>query len=321
MWAEQGLTYEDLVVGWTHESDGFTITPGHTAWFQAFGGDQNPSHRRGAKVAESPVNTTLLAHIAIGDSTVATREVIANLYYRDVIFHAPALSGTTVRTRVTVVGREGATPRPDRPPRGKVMLHIVLRDEDDREVLSMHRFALMPAASTTGDSAPMSIPVLQPEVLDAATSRWRHVVDDQPSPDDWAVGVLRRDHLMEPVVDALGLVRLTGNEARAHRDPAMGQGSRRLVYGGHTLSLAQAAVSRLVDTPHVVIAWNACEHPAPVFENDLLSSEATLAERLTVGKAQLLTLDVSTSAQMAGDEPRLVQHWQPRLLVAGSRAT
>lgn len=317
MWTERGPSYEDLVIGWTHESDGFTITPGHTAWFQAFGGDQNPSHRRKSKGAELPVNSALLAHIAIGDSTAATREVIANLYYRDVIFHAPVVPGATVFTRVMVVGRESASARADRPPRGKVMLHIAMRDGEDREVLSMHRCALMPAGSTTGESEPLSTPGIQPEDLYAATSRWRHLVDDQPGPDSWAVGATRRDHLAEPVVDALGLVRLTGNEARAHRDPALGQDSRRLVYGGHTLSLAQAAVSRLVSAPHVVIAWQACEHPAPVFEDDLLSTEATLIDRSAVGRSTILTLDVATTAQTRGGEPRLVQRWQPQVLTAG----
>ncbi len=323
MWLEHGPSYEDLEIGWTLESERFTITPGHTAWFLAIGGDQNATHLRAPDGGvTAPVNTALLAHLAIGHSTAATREVIANLFYRDVVFSAPVFHGTTLRTHVTVVDRAMATARPDRPTRGKVMLHIVMRDDDDRQVLSMYRCALMPSGSTStaGAGHPMRTAGVEAGVIEDAVTSWRHLLPCEPGgPTSWALGAARRDHLSEPVVDALALVRLTGNEARAHRDPAFGRESRRLVYGGHTLSLAQSALSRLVAHPHVVLNWAGCDHPSPVFEDDLLTTAATLVERTAKGRTHLLTLDVVTSACTGSDEARVVQRWRPRLLVARDR--
>lgn len=317
-----GPYYEDLEPGWTFESDGYSLSAGHVAWFQALAGDQNPTHvdfarARSAGWREAPVNTALVAHVAIGQSTRATREVIANLFYRSALFSRPVEVGSTLRTRVEVVGRTGATPRADRPARGKVMLGMTTVDDDENEVFAVQRCALVRCAAA--DSPPPMSEFDELASADMAVGRfdpWRPLLPPSSQGRDWSPGEERFDHLLEPVDDALGLVRLTGNEARAHRDSSQGQLSRRLVYGGHTLSLAQAALSRLVDDVHVVAGWHGCTHPAPVFEGDHLHTSATLLDRSLVKGVDVASFEVRTTARRDDGTVAEVQRWTPVVIMA-----
>ncbi len=316
---DEGPYFEDLGVGWSHESGGITITEGHAAWFLAVGGDHNPVHidanrAYGLGQAGAPVNTALIAHMAIGQSTRATRQVIANLFYRDVVFRRPVFAGMTLRTRVEVIDRAPSRPRDDRPARGKVLLRMATHDDSGDNVMVMERLALVRrAASPNTDDPSQEITSATSGVTFAESAQaWApYIAPSQCPVSAWEPGASRTDHLIEPVVDCLGLVRLTGNQARAHRDRIYGQDSRRLVYGGHTISLAQSALSRLIEVPHAVVGWSECTHPSPVFEGDSLTTSAVMLEAHTYGGALLAKFDVTTSSVQGDGAVVEVQRWRP----------
>ena len=62
------------------------------------------------------------------------------------------------------------------------------------------------------------------------------------------------------------------NVAAVHHDRTAGGSSRRLVYGGHTIGLAFSHLARTFPDLATVVAWRSCDHVAPVYEYDLLSS-------------------------------------------------
>ena len=68
------------------------------------------------------------------------------------------------------------------------------------------------------------------------------------------------------------LVRLSLNVAAAHSDPGSTGSGRRLVYGGHTIGLALAHVTRALPNLVTVVGWRSCDHLNPVFEGDVLHS-------------------------------------------------
>jgi acyl dehydratase len=72
---------------------------------------------------------------------------------------------------------------------------------------------------------------------------------------------------------APALARLTLNIAMAHFDCQAGHRGRRLVYGGHTIGLAAAQLTRVIPALVTIVGWHSCEHLNPVFENDTLISE------------------------------------------------
>ncbi|GIS98966.1 MAG: hypothetical protein CM1200mP26_06790 [Acidimicrobiales bacterium] len=95
------------------------------------------------------------------------------------------------------------------------------------------------------------------------------------------------DPMRDTVTNAPELARLTQNLAPVHRDPSLGPGARRLVYGGHTVGLAQASVVRLLPDTATFLGWQSCDHPAPVFENDVLSFRHTLLDEQPVAEGRL----------------------------------
>ena len=79
----------------------------------------------------------------------------------------------------------------------------------------------------------------------------------------------------ETVTGAPELARLTLNVATAHTDATGSTHGRRLVYGGHTISVAAAHATRAIPAIATIVAWHGCEHLGPVFEGDVLRTELT----------------------------------------------
>jgi 2-methylfumaryl-CoA hydratase len=120
--------------------------------------------------------------------------------------------------------------------------------------------------------------------------------------------------MRDRIESAGALVRLTHNQAMAHRDPAASPYDRVLVYGGHVIGLAQASLSRLCDGLATVMGWHTCDHVAPAFEGDVLEfSHELVDERRLDGGAALRAYRVE--AHRAGAEPELLLAWVPVVLV------
>lgn len=322
----RGPYFEDLEPGRSFQSDGMTVSDGHAAWFQSLAGDRNPVHlddriARRVGLARAPLSTALLAHVAIGHSTAATHEVVANLFYSNVLFARPALPGVTLMTTTTVLARAEASARPDREPRGKVLLGITTVDEEGRSIVEMTRTALVRKASRsdTGTHDVVEPAARASDEVIAAVHEWMPLASAMsPLPPAWRSAAVGPDDLAEPVVGALELVRITGNIAKAHRDFRFGQNERRLVYGGHTLSIAQAALSRSIDGDHIVVGWQGCTHPAPVFEEDLLGTTVTGYRELGGSASGELTRFETASHTGERDEQHEVQRWTPLVLSAAT---
>jgi acyl dehydratase len=324
-----GPYFDDLTVGEVlPQAPAVTIGPGETALYQAITGD-SLAVSLSAPLAEAMtgergavVNPALVLQVSIGQSTVATRRVIANLFYRGVRLLRVVRPGDTLTTTVEIRGLRENARRPDRPPRGTVLLGIRTVDQEGRVVADYERCPMLPLRHDTetghaDDLGPASEPLDLGSWLDALPP-WD--LSGLPEPDGWEVGSTRVDPMRDTVSDALALVRLTQNQAAAHRDPARGQGGRRLVYGGHTIGLAQASLVRLVPSTATVLGWHSCDHVGPVFEGDLLECRGTLDEALPLadGRSRLLAFTVMVEAERDGDR-RPVLDWKPVLWAKGAR--
>lgn len=274
--------------------------------------------RRVTGEAPTLVNPALVMHMAIGQSTVATRQVIANLFYRGVRLRRHLRVGQTISTRVEIRALSEATRRPDRPPRGKVLLGITTIDDTGEVVVEFERCALLPFRDAESGDTGHHDDVGGPESdLDLATwSRWvPEGWDLSPlgDPVRWALQEARTDPAPRIVHHCLDLVDLTRNQALAHRDPAHGQGGRRLVYGGHTIGLAQTSLTTMLPNLAAVLGWHSCDHLGPVFEGDSLSTTATLVDEMESSGGRLMAFRVIVSATRAeiSEQPTAVLDWRP----------
>jgi acyl dehydratase len=284
--------FEDLTVGQRFtDAPALTLTEGHAALHQAICGD------RLRLALDRPLGEVVLgagwaghafAHpalvwdVAIGQSTVATGRVIANLFYRGLLLRRPVRLGDTLRTTTEVVARRENRSRPT----GLAVLRIRTVDQEDRPVLDFTRCAMLPlrgehtgeAGDEVGGSEDLEhralLEVVEGLDLDAFRSR-------APGPHFDAIGDGWTDEVEggDVVDSAPALARLSLNIAMAHLDADAAHHKRRLVYGGHTIALAAAQAARALPGLVTILGWHAADHTAPVFEGDTLRSRLELELR------------------------------------------
>ena len=324
-----GPFFDDLSVGQTLDpAPAVTIDSGVAAVYQAICGDPLalPLSRPLAEAVTGRtgalVNPALVLQVSIGQSTVATRTVIANLFYRGVAVHRPVRQGETLHSTVTIRGLRELSRRDDRPARGLALLGIHTSCVDSgATVADYQRCAMLQFRdpdTTTGHADDLG------EVdHDVDLAAWVEFV-----PDNWNLDPLRAaarvagdtahstsnstmvDPMRDTVTNAPELARLTQNLAPVHRDPALGPDARRLVYGGHTIGLAQASLVRLLPDTATVLGWQSCDHPAPVFENDVLSFRHTLLDEQPVAEGRLRAFRTEVDAERTNGSTQTVLDWR-----------
>jgi len=291
-----------------------TLTAGAASLHQAILGDRlrlplDAELSRAVTGATTPLaHPGLVCDVAIGQSTLVTRRVKANLFYRGLAFFRYPVIGDTVFTRTEVVGLKQNSAKPGREPTGLVALRITTIDQLDRLVLDFYRCAMLPLspdASDTGRSDDLSAIgaglAAPPEVTadwDAAEFRRR-----VPGPhfDPGLAGTVLTS-TGDVVSSAPELARLTLNVAATHHDSRVA--GQRLVYGGHTIGLALAQALRLLPNLVTVLGWQSCDHTGPVHEGDTLYSE------LHVESARDSVLELRSLVYAAGEPDRQVLDWR-----------
>mgnify|MGYP001595618187 FL=1 len=321
-----GPYFDELSVGQVLDpAPAVTIGSGEAAAYQAICGDPlatSLSRPLAEAVTGHPgalVNPALVLHVSIGQSTVATRTVIANLFYRGVALRRPVRQGETLQSTVTIRGLRELSRRDDRPARGLALLGIrTICLDDGAEVADYERCAMLrfrnPDAVTGHDDDLGGVDT------DIDLAAWTDLVPDSwdPAPlraaaattPTWTRGDPVTDPMRDTVTNAPELARLTQNLAPVHRDPSLGPGGRRLVYGGHTIGLAQASMNRLLPDTATVLGWQSCDHPAPVFEDDVLSFRHTLLDELPSNGGRLRALQTQVDAQRADGSTDTVLDWR-----------
>ena len=322
-----GPHFDDLAVGQVFDSaPSMTITTGIAAAHQAIVGDRLRlalDAELSRAVLSEPgqlAHPGLVCDIAIGQSTVVTQRVKANLFYRGLAFHRFPVIGDTLSTRTEVVGLKRNSAKPGRAPTGLAALRMTTIDQAERLVLDFYRCAMLPCSPDAGDTghnddlsgigvgpAPDTDPTAQ---WDADAFRGR-----VPGPHfdaDMAGSVLRSTG--DVVSSAPELARLTLNIAATHHDSRLG--GQRLVYGGHTIGLALAQATRLVPNLATVLGWQSCDHTGPVHEGDTLYSDLHIeaAEELPGDRGGVLSLRSLVYAAGDGDD-RPVLDWRWRALL------
>lgn len=282
-----GPYFDDLSVGQVFDSaPAMTLTSGLAAAHQAIVGDRLRlalDADLAAAVTGAPAalaHPALVCDVAIGQSTVVTQRVKANLFYRGLVFHRFPVIGDTLYTRTEVVGLRANRLRPGRAPTGLAALRMTTIDQADRLVLDFYRCAMLPASPgwRPDDTAPgddlstIGAGAAAPASDPAADWDGRAFRARVPGPhfDASSAGTVWRS-TADVVSGAPELARLTLNIAATHHDLRVG--GRRLVYGGHTIGLALAQTTRLLPNLATVLGWRSCDHTGPVHEGDTLYSE------------------------------------------------
>ena len=321
---DPGPYFDDLTVGQVLDpAPAVTIDEGEAAVYQAICGDplatalSAPLSEAVTGMPGRLANPALVMHISIGQSTVATQRVIANLFYRGVVLGEAVRLGETLHTTVEIRGLRETTRRDDRPPRGLALLGIrTVRVDDGAPVVDYERCAMLRFRDEAAETGPADdLGSSDPDIdLTAWSDRVPAGWDPSPLADvadmDWDVGETRIDLLRDTVTAAPELARLSQNLAPVHRDAAANEGGRRLVYGGHTIGLAQASLVRRMPGTATVLGWQSCDHPGPVFEGDVLSCRHSLLDEQEAAGGRLRAVLTEVTAERDGTDAGPVLDWR-----------
>lgn len=319
----EGPYFEELEPGQVFDgAPSVTLTEGLAAVHQSVVGDRLRlplDHGLSTAVTGRAglAHPALVWDIAIGQSTVVTQHVKANLFYRGLVFRRMPHLGDTLTATTTVEGLRQNRRRPDRDPTGLVALRIRTVDQHGRDVLDFRRCAMLPLREDRETGRADDLDGIGAD----ADLDWTAAVRDWDIP---ALSSVRGTHGPTPeiggrvevvggdVVDAAPqLARISLNIARVHHDESAA-GGRRLVYGGHTIGIALSQASRAFPNLATVVGWHGCDHLGPVHEGDTLHSVISVEDVSSSGAgAHLVGLrsEVFASGDVANRE-RPVLDWR-----------
>lgn len=318
-----GPWFEDFRRGQVFaDAPGLTLTAGHAALHQALTGDRLPLALDSALCREVTgharplIHPNLVCDVSIGQSTGPSQRVRGNLFYRGLVLARPVFAGETLRTRTEIVALKQNRRRAATPATGLVVMRVRTTDEQDKTLLDFWRCPMIPLRDPQLETGYADDLAEIPQELDPAElsavlpADWRldRLRAAMPGPhlDELAPGQKFVIEAGETVTGAPELARLTLNVATAHTDATGSTHGRRLVYGGHTISVAAAHATRAIPGIATIVAWHGCEHLGPVFEGDVLRTELTVEDCEPSG---LVRLRAWVTAERLGEGAEPVLDW------------
>ncbi|MCG8383350.1 MAG: MaoC family dehydratase [Gammaproteobacteria bacterium] len=285
--ASRGNFFEDFVVGQklVHAVP-HTITEGNTALYISLTIDRHPlfcdaEFARGLGFQRELVHDLLVFHTVFGKSVSdISLNAVANLGYADLRFLQPVYVGDTLRAESEVIGkRENSNGKS-----GIVYVQTKGYNQNDEQVLQFYRWVMVHKSDTstpTGDNQVPDLPavvsadqLVVPDQLDLSGfdasrtgGRWGF--------EDYRVGE-RIHHLVGMTIedsDHMSATRLYQNTAKPHFDLHLVRqtgGERRLVYGGHIISLAYSHAFNGLENALHLLAWNSGTHSNPSYAGDTI---------------------------------------------------
>jgi 2-methylfumaryl-CoA hydratase len=320
-----GNFFEDFRIGQLIEhATPRTVSAGDVALYTGLFGSRfavqsADTFARAIGYPQAPLDDLLVFHIVFGKTVPdISLNAIANLGYAVCRFVTPVYPGDTLTAVSEVIGLKENSSRKT----GIVFVRSTGAKQDGSKVLEYVRWVMVrkrdEAAPAGGDHVPQLPEAVTPDMLgqgcpriDAA--RYRDALAGSPCRfGDYAVGE-RIDHVDGMTVEEAEhqiATRLYQNTARVHFDQYSAVRSRfgrRLVYGGHVISLARAlSFNGLANAFHVA-AINGGRHVAPLFSGatvfawSQVLAKADLPGRDDVGALRLQT--VAAADHPCGDFP------------------
>jgi 2-methylfumaryl-CoA hydratase len=333
-----GRFFEDFILGdIIRHATPRTVTAGDVALYTALYGSRfavqsSDDFARAIGYPHAPVDDLLVFHIVFGKTVPdISLNAVANLGYAAGRFLVPVYPGDTLHTVSEVIGLKENSNRQTGVvyvrstgfnQRGDEVLDyvrwVMVRKRDPEAVIAQEHVPTLPrvvAADALGDACPL----IDTEAYDGALSGGLHMFDD------YAVGE-KIDHVDGMTVEEAEhqlATRLYQNTARVHFDQLAQSSSRfgrRLIYGGHVISLARAlSFNGLANAFHVA-AINSGRHVAPLFAGGTVYAwsevleKADLPGRPDVGALRIRT--VATRDRPCHDFPlRTGEEYEPAVIL------
>lgn len=273
-----------------------TVTAGDAALYTALYGSRfalasSDEFARSCGLAAAPVDDFLAFHVVFGKTVPdVSLNAVANLGYADCRFGAPVQAGDTLRTVSKVIGLKENSNRKT----GVVYVRSTGTNQRGEMVLDYVRWVMVrkrdEAAPAPGDFVPDLPKVVAPENLLVPVSLRLDNFDAELSGaphfwDDYAVGE-KIDHVDGMTIEEAEhqmATRLYQNTAKVHFNQHAQKADRfgrRLIYGGHVISLARALSFNGLANAVKVLAVNGGRHVAPTFAGDTIYAWSEVLDKV-----------------------------------------
>jgi len=296
-----GNFFEDFQVGQVfHHAVPRTVSEGDLALYIALTGDRRPLHcsrefAQSLGFKREVVHDLLVFHLVFGRAVPdVSLNSPANLGYADVRFLNTVYPGDTLRAETEVIGKR-ETSRPDV---GIVWVRTRGSNQRDEPVLQFYRWAMVnkrdPSTNSGADDAPELPPRVAVEDLHVPSELDLSRFDPVATGgrffwEDYEAGerVLHPQGITIEDAEHQLATRLYQNNARVHFNDYMQRKSklgRRIVYGGHIISVTHAISHDGLENVVRVLGFNAGTHANPTVAGDTLFAWTDVLERIDLGR-------------------------------------
>jgi 2-methylfumaryl-CoA hydratase len=325
-----GNFFEDFTLGQRIDhATPRTVTEGDRALYGAlyptrFALPSSAEFAAASGLSPAPVEELIGFHIAFGKTVPdISLNAVANLGYAECRFHRPVRPGDTLRASSEVIGlKENSNGKT-----GVVYVRSTATNQDGQVAIDWARWVMVRKRDVDAPAPETVVPDLAdhvapsdlvlPEGLDftgyddaLAGSPYRF--------GDYRVGE-KIDHVDGVTLDEaehMMATRLWQNTAKVHFNVEARDDGRRLIYGGHVISMARALSFNGLANAQMIAAINAGAHTAPAFAGDTVyawSEVLDTAETSAPGVGALRLRLVATkgrdeSMTLRGDDGKYLPH-------------
>jgi 2-methylfumaryl-CoA hydratase len=278
-----------------------TLTVGDAALYKAIYGSRfalqsSDPLAKAMGFAATPFDDLLVFHMVFGMSVAEiSLNAVANLGYAQLRFGKRLYPGATLRAFTEVIGlkenSDGKT--------GIVYVRTEGLDETDDEVISFNRWVMVRKRDAASPAPVAAVPELlnvvpASSLVAPAKINFRTAVPKEiGSPlrwEDYEIGE-HIDHIDGVTIEDaehMMAARLYHNNARVHFNQfaeAKGRFGKRIVYGGHVISLARALSYNGLQNALCIAAINGGRHTNPVFAGDTIFAWSEVLDKAQIPNA------------------------------------
>ncbi|MEE3101806.1 MAG: MaoC family dehydratase, partial [Pseudomonadota bacterium] len=269
-----GYFFEDFKVGQKlRHATPRTLTEGDRALYTAlyptrFALPSSDEFARASGLPKSPLEDLIGFHVAFGKTVPdISLNAVANLGYAECRFLKPLYPGDTLTTETEIIGLKQNSNGKS----GVVYVRSVASTADGTKALEWVRWVMVRKNDLSAPAPEEVVPTLakavaaEDLVIPAGLDFTRYDFDLAGEPHRWgdyAVGE-RIDHVDGSTIEEaehMLATRLWQNTAKVHFNAQFREDGRRLIYGGHVISLARALSYNGLANAQTIVAINGGAH-------------------------------------------------------------
>ena len=292
-----GRFFEDYTVGETiHHAVPRTVSGGERALYHALYPARHALYSsdefaKGCGLPAAPIDDWAAFHVVFGKTVPdISLNALANLGYAEGRWLKPVWPGDTLRSTSDVIGvKQNSNGKS-----GVIWVRTKGMNQRDEVVLEYVRWAMVRKFDLDAPAPENVIPELKP-VLEASDlvvpegldfTGYDFTLAGEPHRwGDYEVGEVI-DHVDGVTVEEaehMMATRLWQNTAKVHFDASLREGGKRLIYGGHVISMARALSFNGLANAQIVAGLNGGAHANPCFAGDTIKAWSEVLDKAETG--------------------------------------